>query len=861
MNNWLRWILPGVVISALLTFAAVEFQRKTVEEDITTRTKTALMGRHPWVEIVPEGRDVKLGGTAPTENAVDEALELAAAVYGIRTVTDATTRLDIVSPYLFNAEKRNNELLISGHAPDAQTRNAILSAAGLMDPATEVSDQLEISAGAPAGFRELAIFSLLQLKDLSNGKISLVDSGLEISGRTENSHGFSKLMERYAGEIPAGINLVGVDVSPPVAVPFTWRADFDGQRFLLSGYTADEDTSTLIMTKLKEEFSGKDVVDRTQLASGAPKNFQDAITYLLEFFSSFETGRVSVSDNRIAVSGTAGSGSDLEALRERLESGPEGFVFVERTILPSGVSPYSWSLQNDGEKLVIDGYSPGFEVSQLIRKLIDEKFPSLEIEGQMVIAGGWSQTYGAAVSHAIELLSHLENGSVKIIDSQINISGTAKTADDYQRLLSEKPTKPEGTEVTLDIVPALANPYRWNINKDEQGIRAGGNISSEKGREEVSRHIKAAFEKEPYDDRQVLASGEPEGAMNARRLLIDYVGKLTAGQGNLIGNRISLVGRVDSREIASAIEQDFLANLPAGFTGTTNILFPKADQSAANSSSETGNSQDIDPMSVESPGLPVADPYRWSISKIPSGVTVLGNAPNGFAAKSVIDLVKSIFSVSEVADKQILASGKPEYFFEVQKILMRQVSLLEAGQGNVIGNQVSVSGRARNENIRNLIDRALEKQLPRGYSGSTNIVFPKTKALTPDPVENEGALAENCQAKILEAIDGRSIEFETNLSAIKKESEGVLNDVIKAALDCPEVRIEVSGHTDSHGRDAFNLELSAERAETVVKYMVSAGVDGDRLDPKGYGETTPIADNGTAAGRSENRRIEFRVIQ
>ncbi|MGI9352252.1 MAG: OmpA family protein [Rhizobiaceae bacterium] len=860
MNNWLRWILPGLVISAVLTYGAVHFQSRLVQEDITARAKKTLIGRHPWAEVVPEGRDLTLGGIAPTRRAVEEAFELAGSVHGVRIVADATMRLDVVAPYNFNAEKNGDNILIAGHAPDPQTRSAILAAAGLINPAMEITDKIKISAGAPEGFRELATFALLQLKELSNGKISLVDSGLEVSGKAESSPVFSKLMKRYAGEIPAGINIVRIDITPPEAVPYVWNATFDGKRFVISGYASNKDIATAITTRLKEDFNDVEVVDKMHLASGAPEGFQDAVSFLLDFFASFKSGRASISDNKIALYGIADSEEKLTDLRERMDNGLDGFVFVEKTVQPRGISPYTWSLTKAGGKMIIGGHAPGFEFSQLIRKLVGEKFSGHTIEGGMAIAAGWSKTYGASVSHAIDLLSHLENGSVKVVDSQIKVSGTADSADDYKILFSGELVGPENVSVSIDVQPAEANPYRWSVSKDTSGVRISGNVFSRKEQEEVSRLIKSAFENELIDDQQTLASGNPDDAMKARRLLIDYVGKLAAGEGILIDDRLAIVGRVDSREIAESMEREFLANLPAGFAGSTNILFPKADQTAVNSDDDAASASNGDPMSVESPGLPVADPYRWSISKVPAGITVIGNAPNQFAAKTVIDLVKEIFSVSDVADKQVLASGKPVYYFEVQKILMRQVNLLDAGQGNVIGNQVSISGRAKNENIHDLIERAITEQLPEGYLGSTNLVYPKSKVLTPDPIKFENDQAENCQAKILETIDDRKIDFETNLATIKKDSEDILKDVINVVLDCPTVRIEIGGHTDSHGRDSFNQELSKERADAVISYMVNAGIEAARLVPKGYGETSPVAANNTSSGRAKNRRIEFKVI-
>ncbi|MBK6635569.1 MAG: OmpA family protein [Chitinophagaceae bacterium] len=67
----------------------------------------------------------------------------------------------------------------------------------------------------------------------------------------------------------------------------------------------------------------------------------------------------------------------------------------------------------------------------------------------------------------------------------------------------------------------------------------------------------------------------------------------------------------------------------------------------------------------------------------------------------------------------------------------------------------------------------------------------------------------------------------------------------------------MDGHTDSQGKDEYNQTLSEERAASVRAYLVSKGIDESRLSSAGYGETTPVADNKTAAGRAKNRRVEM----
>jgi outer membrane protein OmpA-like peptidoglycan-associated protein len=105
------------------------------------------------------------------------------------------------------------------------------------------------------------------------------------------------------------------------------------------------------------------------------------------------------------------------------------------------------------------------------------------------------------------------------------------------------------------------------------------------------------------------------------------------------------------------------------------------------------------------------------------------------------------------------------------------------------------------------------------------------------------------------------ITFETGSATIKKSSFKVLDAAIVVLNQYPDVRMEIQGHTDDVGDDARNLQLSQDRAQSVVDYFVTKGVAKDRLVAKGYGETKPMVPNDSKANQQLNRRVEFHLIQ
>lgn len=102
--------------------------------------------------------------------------------------------------------------------------------------------------------------------------------------------------------------------------------------------------------------------------------------------------------------------------------------------------------------------------------------------------------------------------------------------------------------------------------------------------------------------------------------------------------------------------------------------------------------------------------------------------------------------------------------------------------------------------------------------------------------------------------------FDFNKAKLRKESFVELDKVYKLMKEKPELRFEISGHTDSKGDDKLNMRLSNDRAKAVMDYLVKKGIPKVRLTYKGYGKSEPIASNDTDAGRQMNRRVELKIL-
>lgn len=110
------------------------------------------------------------------------------------------------------------------------------------------------------------------------------------------------------------------------------------------------------------------------------------------------------------------------------------------------------------------------------------------------------------------------------------------------------------------------------------------------------------------------------------------------------------------------------------------------------------------------------------------------------------------------------------------------------------------------------------------------------------------------------SIDLKGVNFDFDKSTLRPDAVAILSEATEILKRYPDLRVEVAGHTDSVGTDAYNQGLSERRAKAVYDYLTSNGVNASRLvGPNGYGESRPIDTNETAEGRARNRRTELNV--
>jgi outer membrane protein OmpA-like peptidoglycan-associated protein len=170
------------------------------------------------------------------------------------------------------------------------------------------------------------------------------------------------------------------------------------------------------------------------------------------------------------------------------------------------------------------------------------------------------------------------------------------------------------------------------------------------------------------------------------------------------------------------------------------------------------------------------------------------------------------------------------------------------------GGLLVVAGEVEGKDVRNELNaKVIEVGDQLGFD-----VNPAIRVLVIGPTEEE---IEELQVDLDALIEGKVVEFETKSFELTPKGVTLLDEILFAIRKAPEVRLKIAGHTDSRGSDEENQQLSEDRAQAVLLYLVNAGESRDRFDIIGYGEDDPADTNETKEGRARNRRIVFIALE
>ena len=316
MQKLFRWASkwwPGLIPLAVMWGIAAWTNTASLEADLSARSAAAL--RETVLDktrIAVDGRDVSLTAEAFSEEGRRDAVMAVENVPGVRLVDDQTRLVAEAKPFVWSAERDVVRVTLSGSAPLPAVKGRLLELARKNLGGVEVADQMRLARGAPPRFENAAALLVDQIGKLKDGKITVTDGQVSLSGMARELGGREAIAAALKN-LPEGFTVAANEVKAP---PYVFQAYKDpvAATVTLTGYVPDNATHASIGTAAARKFFGEKVVDNLKASVGAPASFGGAVTAALGALSRLSTGTLVVSDREVKLSGDAlyeGAANDI----------------------------------------------------------------------------------------------------------------------------------------------------------------------------------------------------------------------------------------------------------------------------------------------------------------------------------------------------------------------------------------------------------------------------------------------------------------------------------------------------------------------------------------------------------------------
>src|SRR6202035_4850551 len=253
--------------------------------------------------ITVSGRDVTLAADAFSEEGRRSAVAAIEAVPGVRLVDDETRLVPEAKPFVWSAERDVVRVTLTGSSPMPASKCKLLEAARADLGGVEVVDQTNLSRGAPPRFDEAALLLLDQVAKLKDGKITISDSKVSLSGMARELGG-REAIAAVLKSLPEGFSVAANEIKEP---PYIFQAYKDpvAVTLTLTGYVPDNNVHAALAAAAGRKFFSEKVVDNLKASVGAPSGFASAVVPALGALSRLSTGTLVVSDREVNLSGDA----------------------------------------------------------------------------------------------------------------------------------------------------------------------------------------------------------------------------------------------------------------------------------------------------------------------------------------------------------------------------------------------------------------------------------------------------------------------------------------------------------------------------------------------------------------------------
>ena len=592
--NPLRW-LWGIVPLALLGLFFYTVERGRIEEDLSSRAKSALQAAGiGWATPTFKGRDGLLIGTSMNEDERLAALAAVAGTPGVRLVEDRTELSSLVSPFTWAARRDGDNVVLSGFVPGETEREAVINSLRGALKGVKIEDKLLVGRGVPALEAWVAgtSFAVKQLAGLKQGEVSLKDLDLSVRGTAADKNTFAAI-KKALGKLPRGVKLVDnvVDLASPNLYEFAAR--FASGKLTLEGFVPTEKSRSALIAAAKAKYKNVIIDDQLVVAAGGPAGFEQASRAVVDQLSRLKSGAGRVRSGGIDLSGEAIDEATAAAIASDLKKAiPVGFKPAPAIEFPKiiAVSPYLWSADFQKGLVVVDGFVQSEPVRRSVLAELNRRLPGVVINDRMKVGPSAisPEAWQSAISYSVDQLSRLENGRVEIVDDRLTISGLAANEGAEKAVKSALLATPrgfslKGSKIERKLEPVVEKPkvvieapYAWRGVVNGEQVVLDGDVPNEDLRKAIVAYAEERFKGRSVIDRMVVRKGAPvndAGWLNAMRSGLRSLALVGIGTAELQNADLVVSGLTKTPGVPDRVARILDASIPDGFKGRANIIY------------------------------------------------------------------------------------------------------------------------------------------------------------------------------------------------------------------------------------------------------------------------------------------------
>lgn len=443
------------------------------------------------------------------------------------------------------------------------------------------------------------------------------------------------------------------------------------------------------------------------------------------------------------------------------------------------------------------------------------------------------QTWGPALAFGLEALKKLPRSKVSVGAAVVEVTAISDSAAEKRRLEGElRALAPADVRLVMDITAPrpVITPFTLRFVVDAEGARFDScSADTDRAQRQILAAAVAAGVTATPNCRIGLGTPTPRWA-EAVVLAIRAVKELGSGSITFSDADVTLLAGSDVPQATfDKVVGELETGLPDAFSLTSTL--EKAETATQG-------------------------PAEFTATLTEAGrLDLRGRLTDELQRQAVDAFARAAFEGVEVRTTTRVDETLPDGW--PIRVLAGLEALAEVEHGSLLvrADTVEVTGATGSQDTRGKITQILSGKLGQGQTFRVNVRY--DEAL--DPIASLPT-PEKCAADVNAVIARTKITFTPASAELATDARPVLDELAGILTACPPMQMEIGGHTDSQGSEGGNQALSQARAEAVLLALQGRRVDISGMTAVGYGESTPIADNQTEAGREANRRIEF-VLQ